>query len=318
MMPTSNPLADRAIGRGEPRGSERNAMKQSAPAAPPNSQAASDRGYVLRRIGFQPCAREAGAAAPAPREGLLRFKYPRPTIAVEAPPNSNDLSTPYRSSDRDWLEVVVAPPNTSAALRQQIDAWLAAAGESELRPVVIVKLDGARVRWKPGRAVINGQPGAADALLLGLTHFAFLEGELRQAEQSVDAGEAEALGDVDRAYRIRSKDRGHWDRILKTCEDLARIRLGYARLEPQLHAVPRHLPLEARRLVSRLAARADVADRLDALNDRLEACEELYEGAVDRITDSRWYRRSFWLEVAILAVLALETVLLVADVLHRG
>ena len=69
--------------------------------------------------------------------------------------------------------------------------------------------------------------------------------------------------------------------------------------------------------MSRLRARADVADRLESFNDRLEACEELYEGAVDRITDYRWYEKGLLLEVAIVILLAIEAVLLSWEFYHR-
>ena len=60
-----------------------------------------------------------------------------------------------------------------------------------------------------------------------------------------------------------------------------------------------------------------MADRLEAFNDRLEACEELYEGAVDRITDYRWYEKGLLLEVAIVVLLSIEAALLAFDFYQR-
>jgi hypothetical protein len=91
------------------------------------------------------------------------------------------------------------------------------------------------------------------------------------------------------------------------------MRLTYARLERHLARGSRSLPAQGRRLVSRLLARSDAAERLSAFGDRLEACEDLYEGAVDRITDYRWYVKGFLLEAAIVVLLALEVALIVYD-----
>jgi uncharacterized Rmd1/YagE family protein len=63
-----------------------------------------------------------------------------------------------------------------------------------------------------------------------------------------------------------------------------------------------------------LKARADIEARLEALNDRLETIEDLYEGAIDRITDYRNYRKGSFLEIAIIVLLGLEVALLL---LHR-
>ena len=43
---------------------------------------------------------------------------------------------------------------------------------------------------------------------------------------------------------------------------------------------------------------------------RLEACEDLYEGAHDRVADFCWYRSGHWLEVGIIAFLIVEVVLM--------
>ena len=121
---------------------------------------------------------------------------------------------------------------------------------------------------------------------------------------------------MDLSFRIRFAGRHNWDRLGRTVESLARMRLTFARLEPQLYLPPRSLPPDARRLVSRLRARADAADRLEALSDRLEACEDLYEGAVDRITEFRLYEKGLLLEVAIVVLLAIEAVLLAWQFWH--
>jgi hypothetical protein len=55
-----------------------------------------------------------------------------------------------------------------------------------------------------------------------------------------------------------------------------------------------------------LLAGSDVPSRLEAFDDRLDACQNLYEGAVDRIADFRWYRHGEILEITIVVLLILE------------
>ena len=50
---------------------------------------------------------------------------------------------------------------------------------------------------------------------------------------------------------------------------------------------------------------------------RLEALEDLYEGANDRVADYRWYRSGAWLEIGIIILLIIETVMISFDFYMR-
>jgi hypothetical protein len=69
--------------------------------------------------------------------------------------------------------------------------------------------------------------------------------------------------------------------------------------------------------MARLLKKADVEARLAALNDRLEAKEDLYEGANDRVADYRWYRNGHLLEIAIVVLLLVEALVMSADMYIR-
>ena len=51
--------------------------------------------------------------------------------------------------------------------------------------------------------------------------------------------------------------------------------------------------------------------------DRLKTLEDLYEGAVDRITDFQAYRRSERLEIIIIVVLIVETIAVIVALFLR-
>jgi hypothetical protein len=221
----------------------------------------------------------------------------------------------------DDLVVIVAPARLPADLEAEIKAWLSPtdnpeAPPSQVLPPVVVKIESGVIRWRPGRAVLEyadaeSNPAGMDSLLDALAGFAFLEGELRRLEQAVAPFEASAPRDVPLAYRIRQSAHAAWDRLGETMEALAVLRLTFARLEPLLAAPPRSLDQAARRAATLLASRSRVPARLESLSDRLEALEDLYEGAVDRITDFRWYRKGEILETTIIVLLAVEVALLV-------
>lgn len=163
--------------------------------------------------------------------------------------------------------------------------------------------------WKPGRAVIEGSVPPDDGLLAALAQFAHDEWHLRQLETALQRIEQSAPADVPRAYLPKPSDRTAFARIIALSQELALLRLRAARLEPGAYLPPRDLALDNRRCIARLIARADMEDRLEALSARIEACEDLYEAAVDRMTEQKGLR----LERGIILLLSIETVLILIE-----
>jgi hypothetical protein len=254
------------------------------------------------------------AQAPADARVLRRFVDPIAVVAHVEPVSVADLSSIREDSNAgDELYVVhVANPKSLPAPAVGM-SWL---GESDGSPLTVPLEDG-RLHWRPGRALIEGYIKAPEELLPALAEFSFSEGQLRKLEGELRPFEASAPADTALAYHIRQGDKVQWSRLYRATEQLALLRLSAARMEPRAFCPPRDLPAASRRVVARLAARADIEDRLDALSARLEACEDLYEGAVDRITDHGWASKGNRLEIAIVALLILEAVLLIAELLRR-
>ena len=263
-----------------------------------------DQAVVVRRIRF---------TSEPPAGGSVRRRYtqPHPAVAVQEIVELRDLpAEAHWPEPVDRLHVILAPQGGPAEWRKKIDAWLAPPDQSEAQPTVLVELEGCRIQWRPGKALIQGPADRSEALLDALIDFAFYEGELRRLEQTLLPYETNAPGDVALAYRIKTRHKSHWERLGRTIECLYTLRLTFARLEPRLVKGARSMPVEGRRAMSRLLAKTDAADRLEALSDRLEACEDLYEGAIDRITDFRWYLKGYLMEIAIVVLLGLEVIFL--------
>jgi hypothetical protein len=226
-------------------------------------------------------------------------------------------------TDRAWPEptdqlfVGFVPKAAAAEWQKRGAGWLEPPDHPEAEPPVVVARDGYTVQWRPGRALVQGRVEAPEAVLAALADFAFYEGELRTLERALETCEAGAAADVARAHRINLRDRQYWSHFGEMIEHLSGMRLTYARLEPRLAKPPRTLPPEGRRVMARLLARAGVDTRLEGLSDRLEACEDLYEGANDRVADYRWYVNGHALEVGIILFLLLEVVFMAAELFMR-
>lgn len=251
--------------------------------------------------------------APPGTEVLRRFKDPRPMVAAAQAIELADLPrAPAWPEPHDQIDVAIVPDSSPETLPTD---WLAAPDQADAPRPISVAIEGARLLWRPGRALILGSPASPRELLCALAGFAFYESVLRGLEEGLGPYEARAKSDALLAYDIRRADRRHWPRFRRIARELAQLRLSFARLEPHLYLADRSLPASARRLLGRLASRAALEDRATAVNDRLEACEELYQDALDRITEHRGYRQGALLEITIIVLLAIEVLQIAAELL---
>ncbi len=179
-----------------------------------------------------------------------------------------------------------------------------------------VKLDAVGLWYAGSRAVVIAPPSQWTAVQNVLADVATIESVVRQMTAVLEPIESAATADVPLAYDINRAQRSQWDRLRRTMQTLAGLRLKFARLEPTVEARSPH-GVVARRVRKLLLGALDLPHRVESLGNRMEACEDLYEGAVDRITDFRWWQKGNFLEIAIVALLGLETTLLVIDLILR-
>ncbi len=133
--------------------------------------------------------------------------------------------------------------------------------------------------------------------------------EIAHFESVLPGFEKNAAADVSFSYVIRRRDRREWDRMADILESLARLRLRLA----AAMSLPDRLTPQSRRLLRK----AGTIRRLESASDRLEVLEDLYEGAVDRINDHRYWRDGHVLEIIIILFLALEAILIGIELYTR-
>ncbi|HEY1190269.1 MAG TPA: hypothetical protein VGE74_21735 [Gemmata sp.] len=268
-------------------------------------------GLVAKRIRF---------AAHSVASGHVRrtFKHPRFCLAVEDEIAWADLPRePPKPEPLDELFVVLVPPGAAGAWAETGAGWLAPVADPDA-PAVSVTHKGDRIEWRPGRAVVFLAGAVRDEVLPAVAEFAFYEAELRRLEGELDAREAVAQEDVPRTQTIRRRDKAHWPRFEAAIEAFARMRLAAARLFPRFEHLSGVAPgPSAAKLAARLLRHAQVERRSALVDARLEACEDLYEGANDRVADHKGWRDGHVLEVIIVLLLLLEVVLLTWDLLVR-
>jgi alkanesulfonate monooxygenase SsuD/methylene tetrahydromethanopterin reductase-like flavin-dependent oxidoreductase (luciferase family) len=227
------------------------------------------------------------------------------------------LPTDHRPGDAvDILLVALLPPEAADEAARLCERWMV----GDQAPAQVAPAGGAlKIAWRPGRAIVQGTPSDIDVSLQVLTRFAFCDEALRNLESALDNVTAQAMSDVARVYHVRHRDRRQRSQLIGLAEHFSRLRLDFVQLAPLLAASYR-LPLAERDLLARLLEKGNVPARLEAVSDRLEAYETLYQDAVDRIAQHHWAVEGHWLEIIIIVLLLLELMATTAEVFfsHTG
>ena len=211
---------------------------------------------------------------------LREYSHPRKIFAIEA----------LAGDDHSGFEVVFGE-----ATHQDSGA-------------ISVKQDNISITWQRTQVHVLCPVESRLEVLAALADFGFYEGELHRLESDVEAQESQAEKDVGFAHRIHHANKQHWQRFGETIERFTRDRLIYARLCSQLGLPSPTLSTKSRQIVSKLLRESNIEDRLELYSDRLEAMEDLYEGANDRVADYRWYRGGHLLEWTIVIILIFEAI----------
>ncbi|HCF0326987.1 TPA: hypothetical protein NH777_005654, partial [Pseudomonas aeruginosa] len=236
------------------------------------------------------------------------LRDPQPALALLAQRSElgEDAKLPDTAGDNELLVIFAsAGLQTGHAWRQRLEAWMAA-GEDERQPPLEAPSFGERVLWRPGRALIIGNPERCQELLEGLAVFAWHEGHLRRLEDDTAAAWEPAQADVELTQLPRRAALRRQEHVNRQVRRTTLWRMAYARLESHLEKPPLQLNSAVRRLYNELAMQAEVHDRLATLDDRIEVLQDLYELAADRLGEYRYFRGELRVEWLIVAILLLE------------
>lgn len=245
------------------------------------------------------------AASDSSRPSRRTFPGPPPVQAIEEPLAEVEPALPH-------LVVALVPATCAKEWQPREEAFLASSPVADEASVSLASR-GVLVLRRPGRAVLIGDPDRFADVIAALVELEFYEGELRRLERDLQQSEAEADGDVPHAFQIHSLEQRA--RFKERIEHFTRLRLDYARLEPHWLRPPRDLSPRTRRWLAKLLERVETEERAEAVSERLELREELYEGAVDRMADYAGWRFGHRLEIAIIVLLLLEVILISAELL---
>ncbi|MDP9150726.1 MAG: hypothetical protein M3O36_12410 [Myxococcota bacterium] len=238
----------------------------------------------------------------------MTFVAPLACAAVLQPADFQKLGVEgSEAASIDGLLVCFLPSGAATSLEEQrrVDHWIET-GPAPSRPVIDLLIRGDRIRWRPGRCVIQGTADRYRELLQAVTSFAFYEGRLRKLEADLEAVWPTAERDVVLTRRLTGRSLERWQHVDNMTEEMGRRRLELVRLEPHLEKPPLSLSVVSQRAIAELTVQADVEDRLVYADDRLEVFEDLYEWANERLCDYSYFRREHAVELGIVLAIVLQ------------
>lgn len=178
---------------------------------------------------------------------------------------------------------------------------------------ITVMQAGVQVTWAMGITNIVASEEKAKQFIPAVLDFDHLQREKAKFETILDLYEAQAKDDVKLTYAIERNRGVDRRRLLDVMEELARQRLRMARCLPLAEVAQPDLSEPARRLYMQLCENSQISTWLAIASDRMEALEDLYEGAIDRNNDQQAWKKSNAMEVAIIVLLFLETLVVLAQ-----
>jgi len=246
----------------------------------------------------------------------LTDPYCRSAVAEELLPERLMGPAPSGPPAPDELDFLFLPGGSATTVEWQHDAvqWMNEPSPLAESPTIDLVVEGDRVLWRPGRAVLVGGADRLAEVRAGLVEFAFHEGELRKLEHELEADWPRAESDVSLVHDVDRRALADCGHIGEMSRRTALRRIRFARLAPRLEKASIRLTGPTRQLVAELASKADVADRLGCVDDRLEVFEDLYELANDRRADFQYFRLEYRLEAWIILILVIEVLIMMFEV----
>ncbi len=231
-----------------------------------------------------------------PRSAWVQVNY------VNSPAVLLDATAP--ESTVNGLKFVFLPSGaaTPYEVQRQAESWMASR-PGEDGGTLEVQFRSERLLWRRGRAVCFGSPQATEEVFTAVTRFSFCEGELARLERQARDSWVTLEGDTGLMKRLASHNlerQGHIDTMTRT---VTAMRMAHVRLQAALGTSPGDLAGPARRLFLELALQADTDNRLEMLDDAIEALEDFYLHMREQFAEFRYFTTEYRVTVLILIVL---------------
>ena len=190
--------------------------------------------------------------------------------------------------------------------RHRTEEWLNSGKASPAVGDALMQSD--QIRLRGNRALIIADAKRLDEYLQGLAVFAYNEKQISDIEASIAKLWEQMRGDIPLTESSRMGMLGRQIGIDGLVGDLARTRMSLTAADQAIYLPAPTLSLTAQRLQNELALTSRHADRVEALDERLEVLEDNYQRISDRMYEMKLHRRELFAESLIVLLLFAEAV----------
>jgi hypothetical protein len=197
--------------------------------------------------------------------------------------------------------------------RRKTEEWLNSGKPSPAVGDALMQSD--QIRLRGDRALIIADAKRLEEYLPGLAVFAYNEKQISDMEVKIARLWGQMGGDIPLIESSRFGMLGRQSGIDALVADLARTRMSLTAADQAIYLPAPTLSPTAQRLQNELALTSRHADRVEALDERLEVLEDNYEGISDRMHELKLHRRELIAEWMIVLLLCAEALALLYPLL---
>ncbi len=201
------------------------------------------------------------------------------------------------------------------SLLGKLQGWTEQESDPLERRTGFLQLQGCRILWGEGRAVLIAEPRRLEAARAALLEATTCEIRLRAIESWLDQGWSQLQADLEPAFEFNERQLRRRTDLRKRYQEVLAMRAELARLTPRLHFPPIYPPTLASQIGERVRDRRRLVERAEFASDQLEVYEEVYEQAGQRRNDYLLQRSSNQLEWIIILLLLTQIIMTLVDTL---
>lgn len=180
---------------------------------------------------------------------------------------------------------------------------------------ILLTLQGVHIIWQPRRAVVFAESNRMEQICHSLIEATHYEQELRRIETEIEQSWEQTQLDSKFAFEFDEQSLAQKEGLKERFQSVLRARIALARLTPQILVPYIYPPTIASQIGERLRERLRMPERLELVDERLNAQERIYDHCAERVSEYVVARKGHILEWVIIILLLVQTLFWIIEFL---
>lgn len=180
---------------------------------------------------------------------------------------------------------------------------------------ILLTFQGLQILWRPDQVIIAAPPERSDLVRRAVVDATTHELTLESLEAEVDSHWDDVRSDAPLAFEFHEQAVPRREQLSQRFQRLVEARAAYAQLVPHIIVPYVHPPTLTSQIGERLRERLRMSERLELLDQKLDAQERFYELCSHRVSEFMVARKGHQLEWVIILLLLMQSALLLVEYL---